>query len=247
MKNEYRKPKRVNDDEYTLFWSRPGLTLRERFIASLSAACTAKLFAHLSDLVEDGLDLSVSAQSIVEVVNQCGIYCGFSTSKALLDQIRPVFEEREVSFGSFDLANADPEKLAATAQHVRKKLHGNRHRDGHADPERPIVAPLYDLAALYGYGEIWNRPGLTTKERFICAIAAFTTLGSAEDSIKKFSISGMNSGMTAEEIRETIIQATPYCGFPRALSALCAIEADLTDAQFENPKYDVKVGSASGV
>lgn len=210
--------------DFELFWSRPQLPLEDRFVAVISAAVSAPLWDALPTLVEDALGEKVGAQAVVETIIQCGIYKGFAASRAVLDRLQPVFDERNLVVDS-DLSPAeDVDALDEAAIAMRRKLHGGRHSEGHADPSKPLIDPLYTIASRYGYGVIWNRPGLSLRLRFICALSSFTALGGAENSLRKFAVSAADAGLTVEDIREAVMQATPFCGFPRALSALTALE-----------------------
>jgi 4-carboxymuconolactone decarboxylase len=103
-------------------------------------------------------------------------------------------------------------------------LHGNRATQGYASPDNPVTGQLYPAAIRYGYGEIWSRPGLETKERALVAIAAFTALRLPEQAAK-FGQSALNVGLTKAQVIEAIIQTAPLTGFPPALNALGAISA----------------------
>lgn len=60
---------------------------------------------------------------------------------------------------------------------------------------------------------------LSAKEAAIIPIAAFTANGDVEK-LKAALISGLDAGLTINEIREVLIQMYAYAGFPRALTSL---------------------------
>jgi 4-carboxymuconolactone decarboxylase len=99
------------------------------------------------------------------------------------------------------------------------KLHGKRGVQGYAAPENPFTSQLYPMTIPYGYGEIWQRPGLELRQRALCSLAGFTALR-LEESLKKFGQSAKNIGLTTEEVIEALIQTAPYSGYPPALNAL---------------------------
>ncbi len=106
------------------------------------------------------------------------------------------------------------------------KLHGDRAEQGYAAPGNAITGELYPSAIRYGYGELWDRPGLDHRQRMLCAIAAFTAMG-LEGQLRKFSRSAFNVGLTRAEIVEAVIQTGPYGGFPRALNGLGILSESL--------------------
>ena len=69
------------------------------------------------------------------------------------------------------------EVLDARGRELMATLHGERGQEGYAAPGNTITGELYPAAIRYGYGELWFRPGLTHRQRMLCALASFTVLG----------------------------------------------------------------------
>jgi 4-carboxymuconolactone decarboxylase len=78
------------------------------------------------------------------------------------------------------------------------------------------------VAIQYGYGEIWDRPGLDRRQRALVAVAAFTAL-KLDGQAAKFGQSALNVGLSRAEIIEAVIQTGPYSGLAPALNALAAL------------------------
>jgi 4-carboxymuconolactone decarboxylase len=72
----------------------------------------------------------------------------------------------------------------------------------------------------FGYGEIHSRPGLTTQQRELTAIAALCAMGNARAQLKVHLTGALNAGLSHREIVEVIMQTALYAGFPAALNAL---------------------------
>jgi 4-carboxymuconolactone decarboxylase len=70
-----------------------------------------------------------------------------------------------------------------------------------------------------GIGRIWNRPGLTRRERSFVAVSSLVTLGS-KDRLKLHLGAALNHGMTKEEIEEAILTLMIYAGHARATEAI---------------------------
>jgi 4-carboxymuconolactone decarboxylase len=71
----------------------------------------------------------------------------------------------------------------------------------------------------YCFGTVWARPGLELKWRHLIVIAA----AAAQDLSGEVAIhtrGALNRGATREEIIETIVQCSPYIGFPKTNHAL---------------------------
>ncbi len=72
----------------------------------------------------------------------------------------------------------------------------------------------------FGFGEIYDRPGLDLKSREIAAVASLITLGSAIPQLKVHINGAINVGCSRQEVIEVILQMGVYAGFPAALNAM---------------------------
>jgi 4-carboxymuconolactone decarboxylase len=213
----------VDELTFGAVWSRPGLSLPDRMIATLAALCAVQRLSHLRRYVAAALDLGMSAAAVVEICVQCGIYAGFPASEEALAVAVAVFAERGVApppEAASDPASLDA--LSARGGALMRELHGARSQEGYASPDNPVTGALYPLAIRYGYGEIWHRPGLDRRTRALCAVAAFTALR-LDGQVQKFGQSALNAGLGRTEIIETVIQTGPYSGLAPALNALAAL------------------------
>lgn len=60
---------------------------------------------------------------------------------------------------------------------------------------------------------------LTTREQAIVAVASYTGKGDLEH-LKQALVQALEAGMTVNEVKEILIHAYAYCGFPRSLRAI---------------------------
>jgi AhpD family alkylhydroperoxidase len=70
-----------------------------------------------------------------------------------------------------------------------------------------------------GIGRIWQRPGLTRRERSFVAIAALATLGT-KDRLRLHVQAALSHGATKEEISEVMLTLMIYAGHGRATEAI---------------------------
>lgn len=70
--------------------------------------------------------------------------------------------------------------------------------------------------------------GLTPRQQAIVAIASYAAIGDASGLTKALEL-GLTAGMTVNEIKELLIQAYAYCGFPRSLTDLGVFNALLSE------------------
>jgi 4-carboxymuconolactone decarboxylase len=101
--------------------------------------------------------------------------------------------------------------------------------DGEAG--RRVVDSLKDLApdfarymVEFGFGDIYNRPGLDLKSREIATLAALTALGNARPQLEVHLHAALNVGLTRTEVVEVLMQMAVYAGFPAALNGLFAAQ-----------------------
>ncbi len=90
-----------------------------------------------------------------------------------------------------------------------------------------VIESLQDIAPDLGryvveftFGEIYQRPVLDLRQRQLVTIATLSTLGGAEPQLEVHVNAGLNVGLTALEIVETMLHCIPYIGFPRVLNAV---------------------------
>jgi len=69
---------------------------------------------------------------------------------------------------------------------------------------------------------------LTARQQSIVRISAFTAAGNIDD-LKVALHTGLDSGLTVNEIKEILVQLYAYCGFPRSLNGITAFMAVLED------------------
>jgi len=73
------------------------------------------------------------------------------------------------------------------------------------------------------WGDVYQDPTLSLRERTIAAIAGLTALGGAETNLTLQTHVGLNAGMTPAEIVAIVELAATFAGFPRAQSALTTV------------------------
>ena len=86
------------------------------------------------------------------------------------------------------------------------------------------VAPkLVDLTDEVLYGDIWERPGLSKRDRSLATISALIALN-RPDQLRSHIALAVRNGLTREELAEVITHLAFYAGWPSAVSAVAAIK-----------------------
>lgn len=204
---------------YAGIWGRSNLEPADRAICALATLSSLQRLPSLQSMVATALKVGLTPRNIVEVFVQVGLYAGFVTTTESSAAAQQVFKARGLSLASEPQRDDSVEDLDRKGREVMLRLHGVRAEEGYAAPGNAVTGALYPMAMRYGYGELWSRPGLNHRQRMLCALAAFTTMG-LEGQLRKFAKSAGNVGLTREEVIEAVVQTAPYGGFPRALNAL---------------------------
>lgn len=89
---------------------------------------------------------------------------------------------------------------------------------------RTLDPDLAKLITEVAYDRVFARPGLDLKTRELLAITALMAVGS-EGELKTHLRGALNCGASTTEIKETILQAAMYLGFPRAVAAMRVFKA----------------------
>lgn len=206
-------------------WARPGLDIRYRMIVTLSVLCVLQRLPQLRTYLHSALTIGLTAREMQEIFVQCGIYGGFPTMVNALQLTSEVCAERGITVPDATIPERSLDELEVQGRGIRQELQGVYGQTGYAVNTTPPAADLFQLALQYGYGEIWQRPGLSRKDRMVCAVSAFTVLW-CESQLRGFLHAAINVGFGKDEVIEILIQTAPYGGFPRALNAV-ALANDL--------------------
>ncbi len=93
---------------------------------------------------------------------------------------------------------------------------GQRVVDALAD----IAPALAHHVVAYGFGDVYNRPGLAPPQRQLVTLGMLTALGGCEPQLEVHINASLNVGLSPVEIVEAMTHAAVYCGFPKALNAI---------------------------
>ena len=99
-------------------------------------------------------------------------------------------------------------------------------REVHGEKSLATVESLGDLGRLIvevAYGEVYSRPGLSLRDRQIASVAALVATGRSSQ-LPVHLRSSLQAGLSADELREGIIQTATIAGFPPAMNAMATLK-----------------------
>src|SRR5215813_1487604 len=95
---------------------------------------------------------------------------------------------------------------------------------------RGTVPKLAEIADTLIYGEVWERPQLSKRDRSLITCAALMAMGRSEQ-LRGHLERALNNGVTKDEISELITHLAFYSGWPTAMTA-----ASLAKSVFDEQK-----------
>ncbi|MBA2536574.1 MAG: carboxymuconolactone decarboxylase family protein [Actinobacteria bacterium] len=82
------------------------------------------------------------------------------------------------------------------------------------------LGDLGDYTVDFAFGDVHCREGLSVRDRELIILAVLTSLGGLDPQVRAHVRAARAAGASDREIEETLIQTTPYAGFPRAINGL---------------------------
>ena len=101
---------------------------------------------------------------------------------------------------------------------TRRAVLGAEYVDASLERADDFMMSFQRVTTEWCWGYTWNRDGLDRRTRSLLTLAMLTALGKPAE-LKLHVRGALNNGVTVEEIRETLIHATVYCGIPAGLEA----------------------------
>jgi 4-carboxymuconolactone decarboxylase len=98
--------------------------------------------------------------------------------------------------------------------------------DGHAQAQTPAqrlmgdIAPkLADLTDTVLFGDVWERPQLSKRDRSLVTVSALVAMN-RPDQLRSHLVRARDNGVTQEELIEAITHLAFYSGWPNAVTAI---------------------------
>jgi 4-carboxymuconolactone decarboxylase len=111
---------------------------------------------------------------------------------------------------------------------VRREVLGDEHVDAAVEKTSDFTREFQDLITRYAWGEIWTRPGLDRRMRSAITLTALVARGHF-DELAMHVRAALRNGLTADEIKEVLLQSAIYCGVPAANQAFAVAQRVLAE------------------
>jgi 4-carboxymuconolactone decarboxylase len=155
----------------------------------------------LREEIARGLDHQLKAEEISEIILQTAFYAGFPTGINASVVAASVFQSRGVSLPRQEGPWVPP-PVEAT----------RRTSGGYA-----AVSRMGELRDVLLYGDVWERPQLSPRDRSMVTVAVLQALNRSE--LGGHLGRALQNGVTAQELREVVLHVNFYAGWPQAVTA----------------------------
>jgi len=120
---------------------------------------------------------------------------------------------------------------------VRREVLGNDYVDQAVRSTDDFNRPFQELITEFCWGACWTRPGLERRTRSMLNLAMLTALGRSHE-LKLHLRGALRNGVSREEIREVLIQASIYAGIPAGVEAFRCAREVFAEADKNSPEKD---------
>jgi len=211
----------LREDLYADVWERPGLSPRDRSLITIaitqSLYATEEIRAHITRGLNNGLTQAEISELIAHVL----VYSGFPTGVNAARVATEVFQQRGLP--------AVPPSTPRNRQPIGPPAYPN------SFPATPYLAALLNE---WVYGEVWERPDLSKRDRSLATIAVAQGMGATSE-LRSHITRGLDNGVTPEEIGELITHIAFYTGIPSAVNAARVAAAVFESRNLPMPQSDI--------
>lgn len=104
---------------------------------------------------------------------------------------------------------------------IRRDVLGKEYVNASLEAADDFMQAFQEVTTTWCWGYAWSRDGVDRRTRSLINLAMLTALNRSAE-IKLHVRGALNNGVTVDEIRETLLHATIYCGIPAGLDAFKA-------------------------
>lgn len=194
-------------------WERGELSPRDRSLVTVATLVSTGKAAQTGSHVRRALDNGLKPEEIGELITHLAFYSGWPNAMSAVTETKKVFEERGIGA----LANS-----AAARIELDAKAEATRAATVDANVA-PTASALADLTNRVLFGDLWQRPDLSARDRSLVTMAALIAIGQPEQ-LPFHANRAMDNGLTRAEASEVVTHVAFYAGWPRAMSAVPVLQ-----------------------
>ena len=200
-------------------WSRPGLSRKDRRWIALACVAGADAPGPIEAYVRAALDSGdIELEEMLEFVLHFAVYSGWPKAAHLegtvIRQWTQIHHDRGQEPGPWPELSHDA--LGPSDWDTRFEAGAQEFLDVNLIPAPPLTTPYRHAGILnFVFGHVWQRPGLTRRERRIITVAC-VAFADAPTPMKSHVTAALHSGdITKPEMDEIVLQFSAYYGFAK--------------------------------
>jgi 4-carboxymuconolactone decarboxylase len=199
--------------EHTLdeLWKRPGLSLRDRSIVTVTAVIARNQTSEMAGQFRRALDNGVKPGELSELITHLAFYSGWGNAMTAVEVAEDLFAERKI--GPDHLPKAVVELLPLDQPAEAQRAASVEQSAGPASPG------LVHYTGEVLFRDLWLRPGLAPRDRSLVTVSALIASGQVPQ-IPFHLNRAMDNGLTRAEASEVLTHLAFYAGWPNAFSAV---------------------------
>nr|WP_083390977.1 carboxymuconolactone decarboxylase family protein [Parafrankia soli] len=210
-------------------WRRPGLSRRDRRWVTLTCVAAADAPEPIDAHVYAALNSSdIELEAMLEFVLHFAVYCGWPKASHLegviVRQWARIQQEQGRSVAPWP--SLDNSGLGPNDWEERLERGVKEFTDVNLTPAPRPETPYRHAGILnFVFGHVWQRPGLTRRERRIITVAC-VAIDDSPMPLKTHVTSALHSGdLTKVEMDEIVLQFSAYYGFAKGAALGDTVEA----------------------
>jgi 4-carboxymuconolactone decarboxylase len=201
-------------------WSRPGLSRRDRRFVTLACVAAADAPAPIDEHVYAAMNSGdIGLEAMLEYVLQFAVYCGWPKASHVEGVIRRQWARIHQERGEAvpPLPRLDNDTLGESDWEKRLERGAREFVDVNLVPAPQPDSPYMHAGILnFVFGHVWQRPGLSRRERRLITIAC-VTIDDSPMPLFSHVTSALHSGdITKPEMDEVALHFAAYYGFAKA-------------------------------
>ena len=192
-------------------WKRPGLSMRDRSIVTLSAVITRQQTSEIAEYLNFGFENGVKPSEISEIITHLAFYAGWGNAVSAASTAKEVFAARGIAADQLSPVTPALLSLNEAAEADRAKRVG--------DMFGAVFPGVTQYTTDVLFRDLWLRPALAPRDRSLVTISSLVASGQVAQLSGHINI-GMNNGLKPEEIAEALTHLAFYVGWPHVFSAM---------------------------
>lgn len=193
-------------------WVRDALKPRDRSLVTLAALIATGKTAEVGVHTARALDTGVTPVEIGEVITHLAFYSGWPNALSAVTEVQRVYVDRGIGPVAPAAARIDLDAAAEAARSATVTT-----------TVAPTAPELAELTNRVLFGDLWRRSELTARDRSLITMTALIAIGQPEQ-LPFHANRAMDSGLTRDEVAETVAHLAFYAGWPRAFSAVPVLQ-----------------------